>query len=144
VLENGAPPAPPKGDSGRAAQSALYRFRYTSISAWSSWCRVIDGVMKPKQTITMMRTTRLQIEKVGVFSRPRTETWLNSPPARSLLHRRHQGGGDCTSAITITELKLPTPLRSPVSAIRAGRLLRPVPVDANDFETLREAMVKLL
>ena len=108
--------------------------------------RIIDGALRKGQKIKLMSTGgRYQVERVGIF-RPKQEMMDALGPGRGrLLHRRHQAGrrharrryGHRRAA---TRPPRPLPGFKPAQPVVFCGLF---PVDAADFEDLREAMGKL-
>jgi GTP-binding protein LepA len=136
---------PPKGDSTKPLKAMLIDSWYDAYLGVIVLARVIDGTLKKGQRVKLMSTgASYQVERVGIFR-----------PKQEMLERLGSGEvGFFTAAIkevadtrvgdTITDEKNPTPEMLP-----GFKPAQPVvfcglfPVDAADFEDLREAMGKL-
>ena len=135
----------PKGDPSAPLKALLIDSWYDVYLGVVILVRVIDGVMKPKQRITMMSNgSAYDVEKVGVFT-PKSETMPELTPGEvGFFTASIKAVADVAVGDTITEEKRPT-----AAAVTGFKPSVPVvfcglfPVDANDFETLREAMGKL-
>jgi GTP-binding protein LepA len=136
---------PPKGDASAPLKALLIDSWYDVYLGVVILVRVIDGVMKAKQRITMMSNgAAYDIEKVGVFT-PKSETLAELTPGEvGFFTAGIKAVADVAVGDTITEERRPT-----AAAVTGFKPSVPVvfcglfPVDANDFETLREAMGKL-
>jgi GTP-binding protein LepA len=135
----------PKGDAEAPLKAMLIDSWYDVYLGVVILVRVIDGVMKAKQSITMMSNGAVyEVEKVGVFT-PKSETMPQLVPGEvGFFTAGIKAVADVAVGDTITEEKRPT-----AQAVTGFKPSVPVvfcglfPVDANDFETLREAMGKL-
>ena len=107
--------------------------------------RVIDGVLKKKQRVRMMRTgATYEIDKVGVFSPKPTDVDELGPGEVGFITASIKEVADTAIGDTITEEKRPTDKPLPgykdvVPVVFCGLF----PVDAGDFDDLRAAMGKL-
>ena len=107
--------------------------------------RIIDGVMKKGQKVTMMSTgAQYQIDQVGIF-RPKQQKVAELGPGEiGYLTAAIKQVADTRVGDTITEEKHPT--AEPLPGFQPAQ---PVvfcgffPVDSGEFEDLREAMGKL-
>ncbi|MFN3743910.1 MAG: translation elongation factor 4 [Hyphomicrobiaceae bacterium] len=136
---------PPRGDKSKPLKALLVDSWYDAYLGVVVLVRVIDGTLKKGQRIKLMATdTSYQVERVGIFR-----------PKQQMLSELATGEiGFFTAAIkqvadtrvgdTITDEKNPT--AEPLPGFKPAQ---PVvfcglfPVDAADFEDLREAMAKL-
>src|SRR3954452_15118502 len=135
----------PKGDASAPLKALLIDSWYDVYLGVVILVRVIDGVMKPKQRITMMSNgVAYDVEKVGVFT-PKAENMAELTPGEvGFFTASIKAVADVAVGDTITEERRPTPaavtgFKPSVPVVFCGLF----PVDANDFETLREAMGKL-
>ncbi len=136
---------PPKGDKNKPLKALLVDSWYDAYLGVIVLVRVIDGVLKKGQKVKLMATdTTFQVDRVGIF-RPKQEM---------LAELRTGEVGFFTAAIkqvadtrvgdTVTDEKNPT-----AEALPGFKPAQPVvfcglfPVDAADFEDLRDAMGKL-
>ncbi len=136
---------PPKGDAQAPLKAMLVDSWYDPYLGVVILIRVIDGVIKKGQNVKFMAggTTHL-VDRVGAF-RPKIENLSELGPGEV---------GFITAQIKdITETRVGdtiTDSRRPAAEALAGfREVQPVvfcglfPVDANDFEKLRESIAKL-
>jgi GTP-binding protein LepA len=136
---------PPKGDAQAPLKAMLVDSWYDPYLGVVILVRVIDGVIKKGQNVKFMAggTTHL-VDRVGAF-RPKIENLPELGPGEV---------GFITAQIKdITETRVGdtiTDSRRPAAEALAGfREVQPVvfcglfPVDANDFEKLRESIAKL-
>ncbi|MBF9045361.1 elongation factor 4 [Rhodobacterales bacterium HKCCE4037] len=135
----------PKGDPNAPLKAMLVDSYYDSYLGVVVLIRVIDGKIKKGDQIRMMKTGgRYGIDKLGVF-RPKMQDIAELGPGEigfltaSIKQVRDTRVGD-----TITHDKHPTP--NPLPGFKPSQ---PVvfcglfPVDANDFEDMRDAIEKL-
>ena len=135
----------PKGDTSAPLKAMLVDSWYDSYLGVVVLVRVVDGEMKKGQRIRLMKTGgTYTIDQVGIF-RPKKETVTSLTAGEigyftaSIKEVAHARVGD-----TVTEEK--RPCEKPLPGFQPQQ---PVvfcglfPVDANDFEDLREAMGRL-
>ncbi len=136
---------PPKGDASKPLKAMLVDSWYDAYLGVVVLVRVIDGVMKKGQKVVMMATGgHYQIERVGIF-RPKQETLAELGPGEvGFFTAAIKEVADTRVGDTITDEKIPC--AEPLPGFKPAQ---PVvfcglfPVDAADFEDLREAMAKL-
>jgi GTP-binding protein LepA len=135
----------PKGERGKPLKAMLVDSWYDPYLGVVVLVRIIDGVMKKGQKVTMMATGgQYQIDQVGIF-RPKQEKVAELGPGEiGYLTAAIKQVADTRVGDTITEEKNPT--AEPLPGFQPAQ---PVvfcgffPVDSGEFEDLREAMGKL-
>ena len=138
-------PAPPEGERDRPLKASLVDAYYDPYLGVVVIVRVIDGVLKKKQRVRMMRTgATYEIDKVGVFSPKPTDVDELGPGEVGFITASIKEVADTAIGDTITEEKRPTDKPLPgykdvVPVVFCGLF----PVDAGDFDDLRAAMGKL-
>jgi len=136
---------PPKGDATKPLRAMLIDSWYDAYLGVVVLVRVIDGVMRKGQKVQMMATGgSYQIERVGIF-RPRQEMLTELGPGEvGFFTAAIKEVADTRVGDTITDER--NPCAGPLPGFKPAQ---PVvfcglfPVDAADFEDLREAMAKL-
>lgn len=136
---------PPKGDSAKPLKAMLIDSWYDAYLGVIVLVRVIDGTLKKGQRVKLMSTgASYQIERVGIF-RPKQEMLDQLGPGEvGFFTAAIKEVADTRVGDTVTDEKNPTP-----EALPGFKPAQPVvfcglfPVDAADFEDLREAMGKL-
>jgi GTP-binding protein LepA len=136
---------PPKGDSNKPLKAMLIDSWYDAYLGVIVLVRVIDGTLKKGQRVKLMSTdSSYQIERVGIF-RPKQEMLEALGPGEvGFFTAAIKEVADTRVGDTITDEKRPT--SDPLPGFKPAQ---PVvfcglfPVDAADFEDLREAMGKL-
>jgi len=138
-------PAPPEGDADKPLKVSLVDAYYDPYMGVVVIVRVVDGVLKKKQKIKMMRTgATYEIDNVGTFNPKPTNVDQIGPGEVGFLVASIKDVADCAVGDTITEDKRPCD-----AALPGYKEVQPVvfcglfPVDAGDFEDLRAAMGKL-
>ncbi|WP_373005578.1 translation elongation factor 4 [Hyphomonas sp.] len=138
-------PPPREGDATKPLKAALVDAYYDPYLGVVVVVRVHDGVLKPKQTIRMMRTGGVyEIDKVGTFNPKLTETDALGPGEVGYFVASIKEVGETAVGDTITEDKRPCE-----KALPGYKDVQPVvfcglfPMDAGDFDDLRAAMGKL-
>jgi GTP-binding protein LepA len=138
-------PAPPEGDADKPLKVSLVDAYYDPYMGVVVIVRVVDGVLKKKQKIKMMRTgATYEIDNVGTFNPKPTNVDEIGPGEVGFLVASIKDVADCAVGDTITEDKRPCD-----AALPGYKEVQPVvfcglfPVDAGDFEDLRAAMGKL-
>ena len=136
---------PPKGDSAAPLKAMLVDSWYDPYLGVVILVRVIDGVLKKGQQVKFMQagTTHL-IDRVGCF-RPKIQTLEALGPGEiGFITAQIKEVSQTAVGDTITDAKKPT-----AEPLPGFKEVQPVvfcglfPVDANDFEKLRESMYKL-
>ena len=136
---------PPAGERDKPLKAMLVDSWYDAYLGVVVLVRIIDGVMKKGQKVTMMATGgQYQIDQVGIF-RPKQEKVAELGPGEiGYLTAAIKQVADTRVGDTITEEKNPT--AEPLPGFQPAQ---PVvfcgffPVDSGEFEDLREAMGKL-
>lgn len=136
---------PPKGDSKKPLKAMLIDSWYDAYLGVVVLVRVIDGSLKKGQRVKLMATDgNYQIERVGIF-RPKQETVDQLGPGEvGFFTAAIKEVADTRVGDTVTDEKNPT-----AEALPGFKPAQPVvfcglfPVDAADFEDLRDAMGRL-
>ncbi|MCL4766979.1 MAG: translation elongation factor 4 [Hyphomicrobiaceae bacterium] len=136
---------PPKGDRSKPLKALLIDSWYDAYLGVVVLVRIVDGVLKKGQRIRLMASGgSYQVERVGVF-RPKQEMLAELGPGEvGFFTAAIKQVADTRVGDTVTDEKSPT-----ASALPGFKPVQPVvfcglfPVDAADFEGLREAMAKL-
>tara|TARA_R110000850_G_scaffold206068_1_gene332162 strand:- start:10334 stop:12271 length:1938 start_codon:yes stop_codon:yes gene_type:complete len=138
-------PPPRDGDASKPLKAALVDAYYDPYLGVVVIVRVHDGVLKPKQSIRMMRTGGVyEIDKIGTFNPKLTETDALGPGEVGYFVASIKEVGETAVGDTITEDKRPCD-----KALPGYKEVQPVvfcglfPMDAGDFDDLRAAMSKL-
>ena len=138
-------PPPRGGDATKPLKAALVDAYYDPYLGVVVIVRIHDGVLKPKQSIRMMRTGGVyEIDKVGTFNPKLTETDALGPGEVGYFVASIKEVGETAVGDTITEDKRPCE-----KALAGYKEVQPVvfcglfPMDAGDFDDLRAAMGKL-
>jgi GTP-binding protein LepA len=136
---------PPKGDAGAPLKALLVDSWYDQYLGVVILVRVKDGRLKRAQKIRMMSTGAVhQVEQVGVFSPKMSPTDDLGPGEIGYITASIKTVADCKVGDTITDDR--TPAAEPLPGFKPSI---PVvwcglyPVDADDFEKLRESLAKL-
>jgi GTP-binding protein LepA len=136
---------PPKGDGAKPLKAMLIDSWYDAYLGVIVLVRVIDGHLKRGQRVKMMATGgSYQVERVGIF-RPKQETVDQLGPGEvGFFTAAIKEVADTRVGDTVTDEKNPT-----AEALPGFKPAQPVvfcglfPVDAADFEDLRDAMGRL-
>jgi GTP-binding protein LepA len=136
---------PPKGDPKKPLKAMLIDSWYDAYLGVIVLARVIDGTLKKGQRVKLMATDgSYQVERVGIF-RPKQEMLEQLGPGEvGFFTAAIKEVADTRVGDTITDEKNPT-----AEALPGFKPAQPVvfcglfPVDAADFEDLREAMGRL-
>jgi GTP-binding protein LepA len=136
---------PPKGERNKPLKAMLVDSWYDAYLGVIVLVRVIEGTLKKGQRVKMMSTdASYQIERVGIF-RPKQEMLAELGPGEiGFFTAAIKEVADTRVGDTVTDEKVPT--AEPLPGFKPAQ---PVvfcglfPVDAADFEDLREAMGKL-
>ena len=136
---------PPKGDPNKPLQAMLVDSWYDAYLGVVVLVRIKDGVLKRGQKVQMMATGgHYQVERVGIF-RPKQEMLSELCPGEvGFFTAAIKEVADTRVGDTVTDEK--TPCSEPLPGFKPAQ---PVvfcglfPVDAADFEDLRDAMARL-
>jgi GTP-binding protein LepA len=136
---------PPKGDRSKPLKAMLIDSWYDAYLGVVVLVRIIDGVLKRGQKVQMMATGgHYQLERVGIF-RPKQEMLPELGPGEvGFFTAAIKEVADTRVGDTITDEKNPCD-----EALPGFKQAQPVvfcglfPVDAADFEDLRDAMGRL-
>ncbi|WP_119301611.1 translation elongation factor 4 [Dongia deserti] len=135
----------PRGDDTAPLKAMLIDSWYDPYLGVIILVRVVDGKLKAKQEIKMMSTgATYEVERVGVFT-PKQEIVPDLGPGEvGFITAGMKAVADCKIGDTITEERRPTATPLPgfkpsVPVVFCGLF----PVDAADFESLRDSLGKL-
>jgi GTP-binding protein LepA len=135
----------PKGDENAPLKAMLIDSWYDAYLGVIILVRVVDGKLKAKQQIKMMSNgSTYDVERVGVFT-PKAETVQDLGPGEvGFLTAGIKAVADCKIGDTLTEERRPAAAALPgfkpsVPVVFCGLF----PVDAADFESLRDSLAKL-
>lgn len=138
-------PAPSIGEVDAPLKVSLVDAYYDPYLGVVVIVRVVDGVLKKKQKIRMMKTgSTYEIDNVGVFGPKPINVEQLGPGEVGFLVASIKDVADCSVGDTITEDKRPCE-----AALAGYKDVQPVvfcglfPMDASDFDDLRAAMGKL-
>lgn len=135
----------PKGDADAPLKAMLVDSWYDPYLGVMILVRVVDGTLRKGQQVTFMQagTTHL-IDRVGCF-RPKIEQLADLGPGEiGFITAQIKDVAQARVGDTLTDAKKPT-----AEALPGFKEVQPVvfcglfPVDANDFEKLRESISKL-
>jgi len=136
---------PPKGDENAPLKAMLIDSWYDAYLGVIILVRVVDGRLKAKQVIKMMsNSSSYDVERVGVFT-PKPETVADLGPGEvGFMTAGIKAVADCKIGDTLTEERRPAAAALPgfkpsVPVVFCGLF----PVDAADFENLRDSLAKL-
>jgi GTP-binding protein LepA len=136
---------PPKGDAAAPLKALLVDSWYDQYLGVVILVRVKDGRLKRGQKIRMMSTGAVHsVEQVGVFSPKMIPADDLGPGEIGYITASIKTVADCSIGDTITEDRNPATKPLPgfkpsVAVVWCGLY----PVDADDFEKLRESLAKL-
>lgn len=135
----------PKGELNEPLKCMLVDSWYDSYLGVIVLVRVINGQLKKNQKIRFMAAGATHtIDRVGIFSPKPTEVDTLGPGEIGFINSGIKSVSDCKVGDTITEEKNPT-----IEALPGFKPSQPVvfcgmfPVDSDDYEHLRDSMVKL-
>ena len=137
---------PPKGDRDAPLKALLVDSWYDAYLGVVVLVRIVDGVLKKGQRIRMMGTNAALRHRPRRLLHPEDAGDRRTRPRRDrLLHRRDQGGGrHPRRRHHHRRQEAGRPRSLPASSRRMPVVFCGLfPVDADDFETLREAIGKL-
>jgi GTP-binding protein LepA len=135
----------PKGDSNAPLKAMLVDSWYDPYLGVVILVRVIDGTLKKGQQVTFMQAgTQHLVDRVGCF-RPKIEQLADLGPGEiGFITAQIKDVAQARVGDTLTDAKKPA-----AEALPGFKEVQPVvfcglfPVDANDFEKLRESISKL-
>ena len=136
---------PPQGNTDAPLKALLVDSWYDAYLGVVILVRVKDGVLKKGQRVQMMAAgTEQTVERVGVFTPKRTDVGELGPGEIGFITAGIKEVADTHVGDTITESKRPTETPLPgfkpsLSVVFSGLF----PVDAADYERLRESLAKL-
>jgi GTP-binding protein LepA len=136
---------PPKGDRNAPLKAMLVDSWYDQYLGVVVLVRIIDGVLKKGQIIKMLQAeSEHLVDRTGVF-RPKIELMSELGPGEvGFITAQMKEVAQTRVGDTITEVKRPClqalPGFKPVQSVVFCGLF---PVDASDFEKLRESLVRL-
>jgi len=136
---------PPKGDASAPLKAMLVDSWYDPYLGVVILVRVIDGVLKKGQQVTFMQAgTQHLVDRVGCF-RPKIEQLTDLGPGEiGFITAQIKDVAQARVGDTLTDTKRPA-----AEPLPGFKEVQPVvfcglfPVDANDFEKLRESISKL-
>jgi len=136
---------PPKGDANAPLKAMLVDSWYDPYLGVVILVRVMDGVLKKGQQVTFMQAgTQHLVDRVGCF-RPKIEQLTELGPGEiGFITAQIKDVAQARVGDTLTDTKRPA-----AQALPGFKEVQPVvfcglfPVDANDFEKLRESISKL-
>ncbi len=135
----------PEGSLDEPLKCMLVDSWYDSYLGVIVLVRVIHGQLKKNQKIRFMAAGATHtIDRVGIFSPKPTEVDTLGPGEIGFINSGIKSVSDCKVGDTITEEKNPT--REPLPGFKPSQ---PVvfcgmfPIDSDDYEHLRDSMVKL-
>jgi GTP-binding protein LepA len=135
----------PEGEADLPLQALLVDSWYDSYLGVVNLVRVKNGVMKKGQKIRMMMTGGVyQVDSVGYFTPKMVQVDALYPGEMGFMQGSIKAVADCQVGDTITDDKRPAAEPLPgfkpnVPVVFCGLF----PVDANDFEQLRDSLAKL-
>lgn len=136
---------PPKGLESNPLKALVFDSWYDSYQGVVTLVRVIDGVIKKGMKIYFIHTqTVYQVEKIGVFTPHPMEVEELSVGEVGFLITGMKNIRDCRIGDTITEVDRRT--KDPFPGFK---VMKPMvfcglyPTDSDDFEELRDALLKL-
>ena len=135
----------PKGEANKSLRCMLVDSWYDSYLGVVVLVRVVDGRLKKNQKIRFMAAgATYTIDRVGIFSPKPTEVEELGPGEIGFINSGIKSVSDCKVGDTITDEKNPTTEQLP-----GFKPSQPVvfcgmfPVDSDDYEHLRDSVVKL-
>jgi GTP-binding protein LepA len=136
---------PPEGDAEVPLQALLVDSWYDSYLGVVNLVRIKNGVMRKGQKIRMMATgASYQVDSVGFFTPKMVQVDALYPGEMGFMQGSIKAVADCQVGDTITDEKKPAAEALPgfkpnVPVVFCGLF----PVDAADFEDLRDSLAKL-
>ncbi|TCO80433.1 GTP-binding protein LepA [Plasticicumulans lactativorans] len=136
---------PPKGDPNASLKALIIDSWFDSYVGVISLVRVVDGVIAPRQKITMMSVGRVcQVDKVGVFTPKRSERPQLSAGEVGFVIASIKEIDGAPVGDTVTDALNPasTPLPG-FQKVQPRVFAGLFPIESDDYEDLREALAKL-
>jgi len=136
---------PPKGDAGAPLKAMLVDSWYDTYLGVIALVRVVDGKLTPGMKIRMMGTGAAHlVDKVGAFTPKMVNLPELGPGELGFINASIKSVADCRVGDTITDDRRPAakPLsgfKPSVPVVFCGLF----PVDAADYENLRDSLAKL-
>lgn len=138
---------PPKSEKGEEAplKAMLVDSWYDQYLGVIILVRIIDGTLKPKQTIKMMSNgATYDVDQTGIFTPKKEPVDCLKPGEVGFITASIKQVADCKVGDTITEEKRPCDKPLPgfnpsIPVVFCGLF----PVDSSDFERLKESLAKL-
>ncbi|MCA8929814.1 MAG: translation elongation factor 4, partial [Alphaproteobacteria bacterium] len=136
---------PPEGDAKAPLQALLVDSWYDQYLGVIVLVRVMHGVLKKGMRMRMMQTGAVyEVDDVGVFAPKRTSTGELGPGEIGWVNAAIKAVADTNVGDTITDDRKPAPEALPgfkpnLPVVFCGLF----PVDAADFEHLRDSLAKL-
>jgi len=136
---------PPQGSADAPLKALLVDSWYDSYLGVVILVRVVEGKLRKGMKIRMMSSgATYELDGVGIFTPKRVDTPELGPGEIGFLNASIKSVADCQVGDTITEEKrqAETPLegfRPSIPVVFCGLF----PVDASDYEDLRESLAKL-
>ncbi len=136
---------PPKGEADAPLKALLVDSWYDAYLGVITLVRVVDGWLRPGMKIRMMATGAVhQVDNVGVFTPKMSHLKELGPGGIGFLTASIKSVADCRVGDTLTEERRPATKPLPgfkpsVPVVFCGLF----PVDAADYEVLRESLAKL-
>lgn len=136
---------PPEGDPDGPLQALIVDSWFDNYLGVISLVRVMNGVLRPKQKITIMSNGRsCQVDAVGVFSPKRLETQSLQTGEVGFVIAGIKEVDGAPVGDTITETARPAAAPLPGFKTVQPRVFAGLfPIDADDYEDLRDALGKL-
>lgn len=135
----------PKGNQNAPLKAMLVDSWYDSYLGVIVLVRMVDGILKKGMKIKMMATgSTYTIDDVGIFTPKKIIVSDLKPGEVGFINASIKQVSDCKVGDTITEEKFPC-----AEALPGFKPTQPVvfcglfPVDAGDFDTLKDALAKL-
>ncbi len=142
IIEEFPPPLPPEDDILRAL---VFDSHYDPYRGVLVYIRIISGSIKKKSLIKFMATDKsFEVLDIGVFSPVETPVDILRPGEVGYMVGNIKNTSDIKVGDTMTSFKSPA-----AQPLPGFRLINPVvfagiyPVDSSEFESLRDALVKL-
>ena len=138
-------PPPHAGDAAAPLKALLVDSRYDAYLGVIVLVRIVDGTLKAGMKVRMMGSgARHLIDRVGVFTPKMTNAAALGPGEIGFLTASIKSVADCEVGDTITEERRPAAkalagFAPSVPVVFCGLF----PVDANDYEDLRDSLAKL-